>query len=71
MSHGLAGLGLGVACFPGSVAGEEKKRRGGGGEEFRGLMDQPTGSSSWTSFLVLPGHYQGRTRDGATKVKRE
>lgn len=69
MSHGFAGLGLGAACFPGSVAGEERKRRRGRGEEFR-RVDGPTYRILLTDqHLVLPGYYQGRTRDGA-KGKR-
>ena len=41
MSHGFAGLGLGVACFPGSMAGEERKRRRGRGRRVQ-RADGPT-----------------------------
>lgn len=66
----LLGWGLGLLAFQALWQGRRGRGEGEGGEEFRGLMDQPTGSSSQTSILVLPGYYQGRTRDGATKGKR-
>ena len=68
MSHGLAGLRLGVASFPGSVAGEERKRRAGAGRRvprvdgptYRILLKDQHLGPPWT----LSGQDKGRGNKG-------